>query len=322
MVELGYKLCSEERSASDLVDDATRAEDAGFSFLAISDHFHPWTEAEGQSPFVWSSLGAIAASTSRVSVGTAVTCPSIRMHPALIAQAAATTATLLPHRFFLGVGTGENLNEHVVGAGWPNAETRRRMLKESVDIIRSLWSGELVDIRGEFHTVQDARLYSLPDEPPPIYVAASGPEAAELAAEIGDGLICSAPNGDVVDRFLEANGSGPCMTEILVSVDDDERRAMRTVLERWPLPAVPGELTAELPLVRHFEQAAGPATEEDIRGKVVLGGDPARYLEAIQSAVTAGYDHVFLHQVGADQTRFFRFAEEQLLPKVGEIRAA
>jgi G6PDH family F420-dependent oxidoreductase len=315
-MRIGYKLCSEERTAPQLVDDARRAEAAGLSFAAISDHFHPWITAQGQSPFVWSVLGAVAHATSRLEVGTAVTCPTIRIHPAVVAQAAATAATLLPGRFFLGVGTGENLNEHVVGRGWPNAETRQRMLREAVDVLHALWEGDDVTIEGEFHVVDHARLFSLPPSPPPVYVAASGPASARLAGEVGDGLIATSPDAGLVDRFVGSGGRGPRLAEILVCVDDDEDAAMRTIVERWPLPAIPGPLSAELPLPKHFEAAASSVREDDLRDSVTVGIDPEDYLTSIRRYAEAGFDHVILHQIGPDQERFFRFVEDDLMPVV------
>ena len=169
------------------------AEDAGFTFALISDHFHPWIDRQGQSPFVWGVLGAIAQATDRLVVGTGVTCPTIRTHPAIIAQAAATAAALMPDRFFLGLGTGENLNEHVVGRGWPSLDVRTEMLEEAVEVIRELWKGDLTNHRGPHFTVENARLYTLPERLPPIHLAAGGPKAAEQAGEIGDGLIATGP---------------------------------------------------------------------------------------------------------------------------------
>ena len=315
-MRIGYKLCSEERTALQLVDDARRAEAAGLSFAAISDHFHPWIEAQGQSPFVWPVIGAVANATSTLEVGTAVTCPTIRMHPAIVAQAAATAATLLPDRFFLGLGTGENLNEHVVGRGWPNVDTRQRMLREAVDVLRALWEGDTVTLEGEYHVVDNARLYSLPESPPPIYVAASGRESAALAGEIGDGLIATSPESELVDRFIQGGGRGPRLAEILLCVDDDENDAIKTVRDTWPLPAIPGALTAELPLPKHFEAAASSVREDDLRGSVTVGTDPERYLMAIRRYAEAGFDHLILHQIGPDQKRFFRFVQDELLPIV------
>jgi len=206
MVSIGYALSSEEHEARDLVRNAQRAEAAGFSFALISDHFHPWIERQGQSPFVWSVLGAIATATERLQVGTGVTCPTIRMHPAIVAQAAAMVATMMPGRFFLGVGTGENLNEHVHGDRWPAKPVRREILREAVDVIRELWQGSLTSRYGKFYTVEQAKLYSVPEAPPPVHVAASGPGSGTLAGEIGDGLCSTAPDREVVAAFEEAGG--------------------------------------------------------------------------------------------------------------------
>lgn len=181
-VAIGYALSSEEHAPADLVRNARLAEDHGFSFALVSDHFHPWIDRQGNSPFVWSVLGGIAQSTRSLMVGTGVTCPTIRIHPAIIAQAAATTAAMMPGRFFLGIGTGENLNEHVLGDAWPEWDVRAEMLEEAVEVIRALWSGEVTSHRGRHYTVQNARLYTLPDELPLIHVAASGPRMAERPA--------------------------------------------------------------------------------------------------------------------------------------------
>lgn len=216
-LRIGYKLCSEERSAPELVNDARGAEEAGFDFAAISDHFHPWTDAQGESPFVWSTIGAIPAITERIEIGTAVTCPIARIHPATVAQAAATAATLLPGRSWLGVGTGENLNEHITGGPWPALSTRREMMREAVHVMRRLWSGELVTHTGAFFAVETARLYSLPESEPRSLVAAGGDAAAELAAAVGDGLITTSPDRKVVDAFQAAGGTGPRLAEMAVS---------------------------------------------------------------------------------------------------------
>jgi coenzyme F420-dependent glucose-6-phosphate dehydrogenase len=314
MTAIGYKLCSEERTANQLVEDARRAEEAGFEYAMISDHYHPWLDAQGQSPFVWSVLGGIAATTERIRVGTGVTCPTVRIHPAVIAQAAATAATMMPGRFMLGVGTGENLNEHVLGDRWPNAATRRRMLVEALDVIRELWSGELVSHDGDHFEVDTARLYSLPDEPPPIVIAASGSAAAETAGEMGDGLVSTAPDEEVVATFREAGGAGkPIYGEISVAFDRSEEAGLELAAATWPLSAIPGELGQELPLPRHFEQAGERVQPSDLRGQVPAGPDPAPYLEAIERYAKAGFDHVTLHQIGQDQAGFVEFARRELL---------
>src|SRR3954447_22374090 len=234
MVELGYALSSEEHSPRELVRHAVAAERAGFSFALISDHFHPWTDSQGQSPFVWSVIGAIAQATEKLRLGTGVTCPTMRIHPAVIAQAAATSSLLMPGRFFLGVGTGENLNEHILGDRWPSHEERAEMLEEAVTIIRQLWEGGLVSYRGRHYQVDRARLYSVPDEPPPIAVAAGGEGAAELAGRIGNALIATAPDADLVEEFEEAGGAGkPRYGQVTVCWAEDEDEAVETAYEWW-----------------------------------------------------------------------------------------
>jgi G6PDH family F420-dependent oxidoreductase len=188
------------------VRNARAAEEAGFSFALVSDHFHPWTDRQGHSPFVWSVIGAIAVSTERLELGTGVTCPTIGLHPAIVAQAAATAASLMPGRFFLGVGTGENLNEHILGDRWPRADERREMLAEAVEIIRGLWEGDLFSFQGRHYTVDRARIYTLPREDVPLVVAAGGQRAATLAGEIGDGLVGTAPERELVDLRASVRG--------------------------------------------------------------------------------------------------------------------
>ena len=316
MPELGFALSSEEHPPSDLVRWAVRAEEAGFSYALISDHFHPWTDRQGESPFVWSMIGAIAQATERLRLGTGVTCPTIRMHPGIIAQAAATSAALMPGRFFLGVGTGENLNEHIFGDYWPAADERQDMLEEAIGVIRQLWEGGYQTHRGKHYRVENARIYSLPDELPPIAVAAAGPKAAELAATAGDALISTAPDAELVDTYRKAGGDGARYGQLTVCFDKDEQRAVKTALEWWPNAALKGELGQELPLPRHFEQAAENVTEDEIAEAIVCGPDVDRYLEKITEFEDAGFDHVYVHQVGTDQESFFAFAEKELLVKV------
>jgi coenzyme F420-dependent glucose-6-phosphate dehydrogenase len=316
MPELGYALSSEEHGASDLVRNAVRAEECGFSFALISDHFHPWTDTQGESPFVWSVIGAIAASTERLRLGTGVTCPTVRIHPGIIAQAAATSAALMDGRFFLGVGAGENLNEHIFGAYWPSPDERQEMLEEAIDVIRLLWQGGYQTHRGAHYRVENARIYSLPDEPPAIAVAAGGPEAAKLAGEKGDALIATAPDAELVSEYRAAGGDGPRYGQLTVCYDRDEARARKTALEVWPNAGLGGELTFELPLPRHFEQATETLTEDQVAESVVCGPDVDRYLEKITEFEDAGFDHVYIHQVGRDQESFFEFAQSELLVRV------
>jgi len=323
MIEIGYKLSSEEFGPADLVRFATRAEAAGFGFALISDHFHPWTDRQGQSPFVWTVVGAVAQATSRMRLGTAVTCPTIRTHPAIIAQAAATSAALMKGRFFLGVGTGENLNEHVVGRGWPSAEVRLEMLEEAIRVIRLLWEGGMKSHHGRHYTVEDARLYTLPDEPPPIMVAASRPHAAELAGRCGDAMINTEVDEELLQRFESGGGDdNPRYVEQGVCWAKDERTARKTAHEIWPLSGLAGPLFTELALPSHYEAACKPVTEEMVAKGVICGPDPARHIEAISKAERAGYTHFCVHQVGPEQERFIEFYEREVLPAVGEGRAA
>jgi G6PDH family F420-dependent oxidoreductase len=321
MTEIGYALSSEEHSPNDLVRNARRAEEAGFTFALISDHYHPWVGAQGHSPFVWSVIGAIAHATERLSLGTGVTCPLIRIHPAIIAHAAATAAAMMPGRFFLGLGTGENLNEHILGDRWPPYEVRREMFEEAVEVIRLLWQGGEQSHHGEYYTVENARLYTLPAEPPPIIVAAAAPQSAELAGRIGDGLCSTSPKPEIIEHFKAAGGRGPRYGQVTVCWAEDEATARRTAFEIWPNAASKGELSQELPTPGHFEQLAKMATEEQVAESVICGPDPQRHIKAIREFVDAGYDHVYIHQVGRDQEGFFGFYERHVLPEFQGGRA-
>ncbi|MFL5689665.1 MAG: TIGR03557 family F420-dependent LLM class oxidoreductase [Chloroflexota bacterium] len=314
MTEIGYALSSEEHAPRDLVANARAAEEAGFTFALISDHFHPWIDRQGHSPFVWGVLGAIAQATDRLSIGTGVTCPTIRTHPAIIAQAAATTAALMPGRFFLGLGTGENLNEHVVGRGWPSLDVRTEMLEEAVEVIRELWKGQLTNHRGRHFTIENARLYTLPDRLPPIYLAASGPKAAEQAGRLGDGLIGTGPEAELVTRYRSAGGDGPRYGQVTVCWAASEAEAKKTVREWWPNVAVHGAASQELPLPSHFEELTSSVTEDQVAESVPCGPDAERHLEKIRAYLDAGFDHVYIHQVGPDQRGFIDFARRELLP--------
>lgn len=317
MLTIGYALSSEEHLPNDLVHYARRAEECGFSFAMISDHYHPWLEQQGQSPFVWGVLGGIAQATQRLSVGTGVTCPLLRIHPAVVAQAAATMATMMPGRFFLGVGTGENLNEHILASNWPSATVRREMLEEAVEIIRLLWQGGWQSYYGAYYTVENARIYTLPEQPPPILVAASGELAAELAGQIGDGFVSTSPDAELIRRFEASGGANKSRYgQLTVCWAQDEAEARRTAHRYWPTAALEGELNQELPLPRHFEQATSIIREEDVARRIICGPDPEQHATGIKAFADAGYDHVYIHQIGPDQEGFFQFYERELLPKV------
>jgi coenzyme F420-dependent glucose-6-phosphate dehydrogenase len=319
MVQIGYTLSGEEHGPSDLLLYGRVAEEAGFAFLTISDHFHPWTSTQGQSPLVWSVLGGLAVKTERVPVMTSVTCPTMRMHPAIVAQAAATTAALLPERFILGLGTGENLNEHVTGHVWPHPQERLDMLEEAIHLIRLLWGGDVVTEWTEHFTVDRARIYTLPETLPPIAVAASAPKAAELAGRSGDALISTAPEKELVQAFRDAGGKGKAVYgQLTVCYGPEEQKAKEEALEWWPNTSVPGELGVELAQPEHFEHVAELITADQVAEKVVCGPDPEAILEKVGAFVEAGFDHVFIHQVGPRQEEFLEFARKDLLPAIGD----
>ncbi|MDI1288389.1 MAG: TIGR03557 family F420-dependent LLM class oxidoreductase [bacterium] len=319
MASFGYTLSSEEHGPSALVSHAQRAEEVGFEFVSISDHFHPWVSAQGHSPFVWSVLGAIAAVTDEIRVGVGVTCPTTRIHPAIIAQATATTSLLMPGRFFFGVGTGEALNEHILGDRWPRPEVRRGMLAEAIAIIRELWTGETVDHDGEFYEVENARLFDPPTEVPPIIVSGFGDASLELAAHVGDGFWGLQPDRETIEKYEASGGTGPRYAQLNLCWAEDEEAARRTVHEVWPNAGIPGQLSQDLPTWTHFEQAAELVTQDDATKSVPCGPDVGPLLDSVRDYLDAGYDHLYFHQIGSDQEGFFRFWSEELRPALGRL---
>jgi len=309
-MEIGYWLASEEHPPKVLVENAKHAEDAGFGHMLISDHIHPWVDAQGHSPFVWGVIGAIAEATERIQLGTAVTCPLIRTHPAIVAHAAATAQSLMDGRFLLGVGTGENLNEHVLGDKWPRADVRLEMLDEAIDVIRALFGGEYETFRGKHYTVEQARLYDAPKEPPPIIVAAKAEHAAKLAAAKGDGTMNTKPDADVVKLFKEVGGTGPIYGKVAGAFASSEDEARKLAKERQPNSALGGDLSTELALPRDFEAVAELVREEDLEGSLVFGKDPAKWREKLDEFERAGFRHVALHHVGVEQREFIEFAKQ------------
>lgn len=316
MAEIGYFLASEEHGPADLVTFAQKAEEAGFRSVLISDHFHPWLEVQGQSPFVWTVIGAIAA-TTRLRVTTGVTCPTIRVHPAIVAQAAATSQLLLEGRFSLGVGSGENLNEHILGDRWPSVGERLEMLEEAVEVMRKLWTGTLVTHRGAHYTVDNARIYSCPPTPPPVVVSAFGPRAAALAARVGDGFITVTPDTALVQAYREQGGTGPIVGSVKVCWDTDEDRARKRAHSLWPTDALPGQLNQELALPQHFEAAASLVPEQGVTESVPCGPDPAAHARAITKYLDAGFDEVYVNQIGPDQDGFLEFFANEVRPLLG-----
>jgi G6PDH family F420-dependent oxidoreductase len=315
MTLIGYALSSEEHSAPELLEFAKGAERAGFRDLMISDHFHPWVDAQGNSPFVWGVIGAIGAATG-LRVGTGVTCPMIRTHPAIIAQAAATAATLCPAGFFLGVGAGENLNEHILGDRWPATDERHAMLEEAVALIRQLWEGGTQSFDGDFFVVDNARIYSLPDEPPPITVSGFGPKATELAARIGDGYVNTSPDAELVKTYKDAGGTGPIQTMAKVCWHEDAAEARKLMHRLWPNSGLAGELAQELKTPAHFEQASSLVDEDGAVGDKPHGPDPEPYVELIKSYVDAGFTEIYVQQIGKDQEGFFRFWNDEVVPRL------
>jgi G6PDH family F420-dependent oxidoreductase len=315
MVEIGYALSSEEHGPRDLVHHARRAEEVGFRYAMISDHFHPWIDRQGHSPFVWSTLGGIAQATTRLRVGTGVTCPIIRSHPAMVAHAAASVACMMPGRFMLGVGTGEALNEHITGKRWPPYAKRAAMLEEAISIIRELWQGGTRSCDGAYFTVENARVYDLPDPLPPINVAAAGPRGAAMAGRLGDGLVNYSADPSVVETFENGGGRGkPKFVQLNVCWAADEAEARRTAHAICPTVGLPGELGQYLHTPAQYEQAIALVTEEKIAETVVCGPNPDRHIAQIQKYVDAGYDHIHVDQIGPDQEGFFRFYEREVLP--------
>jgi G6PDH family F420-dependent oxidoreductase len=314
-MRIGYFLSSEEHSPRELVRQAEMAEQAGFDGLWISDHFHPWNDAQGHSGFVWSTIGAIAQATRRMKVTTAVTCPTIRIHPAIIAQAAATSAVLLDGRFALGLGTGEALNEHILGDRWPPAAERLEMLEEAVEVIRLLWQGGVQSHRGRHYRVENARIYDLPAEPTPILISGFGPKSSRAAGRIGDGFCTVFPDADAVSTFRESGGAGKLVTGAMkVCWSEDAARARATAHRLWPNDVLPGELAQILPTPAHFEQASQLVDEDMVAEATPCGPDLDAHREAIDRYAAAGFDELYIQQIGPEQDRFFEIYASEILP--------
>ena len=312
-MRIGYFLSCEEYTPAELVEQAKAAADAGFEALWISDHFHPWNNEQGNSPFVWSVIGAIS-QVCDLPVTTAVTCPMVRTHPAIIAQAAATSGEMLGGKFILGVGSGEALNEHVLGDVWPSADVRLEMLEESVELMRELWTGEVVTTEGKHYKVDHARIYNLPETPPEIYISGFGPKATDLAAKIGDGYINVAPDAEMVQRFKEKSGGKPAQGGGKVAYAPTKEEGWEHAHRLWPNAGLPGELPQILPTPEHFEQATELVTEEMIRDSVVAGNDPADHLEQARAYADAGYDEYYVANMGPHYKEMIQFYGEKVLP--------
>jgi G6PDH family F420-dependent oxidoreductase len=313
-MRIGYFLSSEEYEPAELVRQARLAEDNGMVGLWISDHFHPWLDTQGQSSFVWTTLGAVAAVT-QLPITTAVTCPIMRIHPAIVAQAAATAGALTEGRFTLGVGTGEALNEHILGDRWPNADVRLAMLEEAVDVIRQLFTGEVVDHIGEFYEVEHARLYTLPERPVPIHMSGFGPKSATLAGRIADGFINTQPSKELVAAFRDGGGQGkPMAAGMKVCWAPTRDQGAETAHRVWRNEELPGELAQVLPTPEHFEQASSLITPEMVGKTIACGPDPEPYVEKVMAYADAGFDSLYVQQIGPDQDEFFTFWTKEVEP--------
>ncbi len=318
-MKIGYKLIAEAYSPREMVRQAVRAEEAGFDFVEISDHFHPWFDSQNHSGFAWSMLAAAAARTERIELATGVTCPFIRYHPAIIAQAAATMALLSEGRFTLGVGAGERLNEHVVGRGWPAVSVRHEMFRESLEIIRLLWSGGYHSYEGKHLTLEDARVFDLPETPPRIAVAIGGPSSARVAAELGDAIFATEPKRGLTNAYTEAGGDGPRYGEVPLSWAPNEADAITSAHEKFRFGVTGWKVQAELPNPINFEAATVFVTEEDMAETFGCGPDVDRHLVVAQQFVDAGFDHLALINAGPDPDGFFDFFASELAGPIREL---
>jgi G6PDH family F420-dependent oxidoreductase len=325
-VQVGLKLFAELFPPQDLVRQAVLAEEAGFDFVEMSDHFHPWFEKpnksphEGHSGFAWSTLGMVAARTTKLRLGTGVTCPSFRYHPAIIAQAAATMQILSEGRFFLGIGSGERLNEHIVGKGWHSAKVRLEFMAEAMEIIRMLWSGGFHSFEGKHLTLEDARIYDLPKTLPPVIIAAAGPAAARIAAKFGDGLFTTSPAANVVQAFTDAGGWGDKIGEMVTGFARTEEIGLKaaTASVRWGIFGTPTD--SELPRASDFIAASQFVRPSDLATIVAAGPDPSKYLALAQQYADAGLSSIALLGVGPDMDAFFPFAADHLIKQIRAIR--
>ena len=315
-MRIGYFLSCEEYTPKEIVEQARLAEEAGFESLWISDHFHPWNDEQGQSPLVWSMIGAIS-QVCDLPVTTAVTCPTTRIHPVVIAQAAATSSVLLDGRFTLGIGTGEALNEHVLGDRWPHTDLRLEQLEEAVQIIRALWTGEVVSHEGRHYSVDTARLYTLPEEPPQIFMSAFGPKALEVAVRIADGFITTQPDGESLQQFRSAKGgNAPGQVGFKVAWAPTRDEAVGHAHRLWASSGLPGELAQVLPSPRHFEQASQLVTPEMTAGSAPCGPDTQMHVDAFAPYVEAGFDEIYVANMGPHHAEMIRVFGSEVLPEV------
>ena len=313
-VRLGWWLSSEEHDPRQLVEQAVLAEHSGFPTAMISDHLLPWVRSQAHAGHVWTTVGAIAQAVDELEVGTGVTAIVHRNHPITVAHAAATAAILFEGRFFLGVGTGERLNEQPFGRRWPRAGERRERVREAIDVIRQVWHGENVNVRSKHWRVENLRMLERPASPPPIHVAVSGKRSAQMAGESGDGIIAVTSDPRLVDAFHGADGVGPCIGQLHVSLAATMDAAVDNAWEHWPNAVVPPALLTELARPEHFEAAVATAARDAVQRSVVCATDATPVVQAIDRFVGAGYATIYLHQVGPDQRRLADLAVGELLP--------
>lgn len=316
MTLIGYTMMCEQTSPKQLVRDVALAEQAGFDFAVISDHYFPWLDSQGHSPYAWSVLGAAAQATERIPLMTYVTCPIRRYHPAVVAQKAATMQLLSDGRFTLGLGAGENLNEHIVGGQWPIVGVRHEMLEEAVAIIRQLWSGDTVTHRGKHFDVEAAKVWDLPDALPPIGIAVSGPESCRLAGQHADVMIAVEPRPELGEMFDEAGGAGKSrIGQIALSYDPDERIAVKRAMEQFRWFTGNWRVNAELPVPASFAAASKTVREDDVSAQMPCGPDVERHVAGVRGFEDAGFTHVAVIQVGGEtQEQFINWAATELLP--------
>jgi G6PDH family F420-dependent oxidoreductase len=327
MTRFGYTLMTEQRDPRGLVSDAAEAERVGFDFEVMSDHYFPWLSAQGHAPYAWSVLGAVAQVTERVDLMTYVTCPTMRYHPAVVAQKAATMGLLSEGRFVLGLGSGENLNEHVVGTGWPTATVRQEMLAEAIDIIRELHSGELVDLQGDHFQVDSARIWDLPEDPVEIAVAVSGKSSIDMFGPLADHLVAVEPDGNLIstwNRTKEAPTIGGsegarAIGQIPICWDPDEDAAVARAHEQFRWFAGGWSVNADLPTTAGFAGATQFVRPEDVSDNIPCGPDLDAIVEAVRPFWQNGFTDVALVQIGGDsQEQFFDEAAGPLLEKLRE----
>jgi G6PDH family F420-dependent oxidoreductase len=322
MTEFGYTMMCEQSRADELVRDVCAAEQAGFDFSVISDHYQPWLASQGHSPYAWAVLGAAANATERIGLMTYVTCPILRYHPAVVAQKAATVQILSQNRFRLGLGAGENLNEHVVGERWPAVGVRHEMLSEAIDVISALFDGQgTVNFRGKHFDVESAKLWDLPDERVPIGVAVSGPESCRLAGSKADLMIAVEPKSELGEMFDAAGGSGKGRVgQIAVSYDPDRDTAVKRAHEQFRWFGLGWKVNADLPNPDSFEDATQFVTEEQVSEQLACGPDVEEHVEKIRPYIDAGFTEIALVQIGADsQAEFTTWAQRELLPALRSL---